>query len=364
MSTENLRKSLETIGDVIEQIASMPPQAPVINDRSISGNKLNGGTYTNFRSVGIKDNATYPDKPVLVIENDKIVAPALDTSTITSPLTVQGNLKVEGEIHARKLHVDEVSADIRNERTSNLEFKGEKGSAVGKGLIWTGGDVTRQFTLQAERFFSSESFDLARDRTYKIANETVISSSELGVGIIKSNLRRVGTLQNLAVEGNLNIDNYVFFDSGSQRLGIGTEAPNGYVSVRNLEHEFVIDSEDERTFKLGTWTTTDFNIITDDTTRISVSAGGTVQLNNKVFVNGKLGVGAKNFSSDADITSAGPIRFDGKKMQAGTEIPTDGSYAVGDIVWNSNPRPTGYVGWVCIRTGTPGEWKPFGQIAS
>ena len=51
-------------------------------------------------------------------------------------------------------------------------------------------------------------------------------------------------------------------------------------------------------------------------------------------------------------------------MQVGSGTPTEGSYRVGDIVWNTAPRPTGYVGWICVREGTPGEWKPFGQIAS
>ena len=51
-------------------------------------------------------------------------------------------------------------------------------------------------------------------------------------------------------------------------------------------------------------------------------------------------------------------------MQNGVAAPTAGSYALGDIVWNSNPQPTGYVGWVCIRAGTPGLWKSFGQISN
>lgn len=362
MSIENLRQSLNNIGDTIERIANAPAPAPVINDRSISGNKLNGGTYTNFRSVGIKDSATYPEQPVLIIENDKIVVPAIETSVITKPLNVKGDLTVDGEIHAHKLHVDEVSADVRNERTSNLEFKGENGNPNGKGLIWTGGEVTKQFTLQPDRLFSSENIDVARDKDYKINNQTVINSTELGTGIIKSNLRKVGTLVNLATEGNLNIDNYVFFDSDSQRLGLGTQEPNGGLSLRNLEHEFIVDSEDEKTFKLGTWSTTELKIITDDKTRISIGATGNIELHNKVSISSKLGVGVKNFSSDADITSAGPIRFDGIKMESGATTPVDGSYTIGDIVWNTNPKPTSHIGWVCIRAGTPGEWKPFGQI--
>ena len=46
----------------------------------------------------------------------------------------------------------------------------------------------------------------------------------------------------------------------------------------------------------------------------------------------------------------------------GTEIPSSGVFRQGDIVWNENTVPSGYIGWVCIRAGSPGEWRPFGQI--
>ena len=51
-------------------------------------------------------------------------------------------------------------------------------------------------------------------------------------------------------------------------------------------------------------------------------------------------------------------------MQSGATAPSAGAYALGDIVWNSNPKPTGYVGWICTREGTPGTWKAFGSISS
>ena len=46
----------------------------------------------------------------------------------------------------------------------------------------------------------------------------------------------------------------------------------------------------------------------------------------------------------------------------GSEIPSSGTFRQGDIVWNENTISSGYVGWVCTRAGTPGEWRPFGQI--
>lgn len=47
-----------------------------------------------------------------------------------------------------------------------------------------------------------------------------------------------------------------------------------------------------------------------------------------------------------------------------TIVPTDGVYEKGDIIWNSNPAPSEFIGFVCIVSGTPGVWKSFGAISS
>jgi hypothetical protein len=112
------------------------------------------------------------------------------------------------------------------------------------------------------------------------------------------------------------------------------------------------------------------HVITDDTSRIVVSANGKVNFGNKdtsdakVSIHGKLGVGVNQVSDDVSLSVAGPIKFENKKFQTGSGTPVEGQYRKGDIVWNEDPKPTGYVGWVCTREGTPGEWKPFGQISS
>ena len=43
--------------------------------------------------------------------------------------------------------------------------------------------------------------------------------------------------------------------------------------------------------------------------------------------------------------------------------PTTGTWALGDIVWNSAPAGSGTIGWVCTAAGTPGTWKTFGAIS-
>jgi hypothetical protein len=166
----------------------------------------------------------------------------------------------------------------------------------------------------------------------------------------------------------LSIDDYIYYNSDSESFGIGTEAPNGKFAVATLDAEFIIDT-DPGTVKLGTWTSDDLEVITDDTTRLKIHANGNIELGVPTStitttVHGRLGVGVNNMDSDVSLATNGPIKIAGKKISSGTEIPTAGTFRQGDIVYNDNAVATGYVGWVCVREGTPGEWKPFGQISS
>lgn len=45
-------------------------------------------------------------------------------------------------------------------------------------------------------------------------------------------------------------------------------------------------------------------------------------------------------------------------------IPTVGSWTQGDIVYNVTATAGGFIGWVCVATGSPGTWKTFGAISA
>lgn len=362
-----INDSLSSLATAIGNLAKQDKSLPDVPDRTISGNKIYGGKIAGFTSVGIEDKAT---KNILVVSDDGISVDSLCAKTIKDGVKVEGTLnadciKVNGEIFAEKLHVDEISADIRNERTSPLEFKDDKGVAYGKGLIWPGGKYTKQFVLNAkpDRFFSTESIELHNEKSYMINGSVVLDETTLGTGVTESHLRKVGRLKGLAVDGNVNIDNFIMWDSNTNRLSIGTEAANGMLSLGSMDHEFVIDPTDSKSFNFGTYTTSTVNIVTDNTPRITLNAIGGIVVHDQMSIKGGLGIGVVNFQKDADITTAGPVRFQNKKFETGSGIPKSGNYIEGDIVWNDRPKPTGYVGWICVRAGSPGEWKPFGAIA-
>ena len=362
-----LKLALNTAADALEVVAHHA-KVPEFLDNGISGNKVHGGIISMFESIGIKDEAT---RRVMHLNDNGISIDNLVVKHINSNPTVAGDLTVNGLITAERLHVNEITADVRNERTTPLEFVADDNGIYGKGLQWRGDGPTKQFIYRAneDRLYSTETIDIAADKSFSIGNIPVLTTTELGSSIRTSSLSRVGTLQDLRTNGNLHIDDYIIYNSDSQRLGFGTEEPNGSISITSLESEFIIDVETDVT-RVGNWTTDDLHIITDNTSRIVVRANGKVDFGRsgrndaQVSVHGRLGVGVNNVPEDVSIALANGIQIGGTKIMTGTELPDNGTYRQGDIVYNTNAVATGYVGWVCVRDGTPGEWKAFGQISS
>jgi len=51
-----------------------------------------------------------------------------------------------------------------------------------------------------------------------------------------------------------------------------------------------------------------------------------------------------------------------KKYETGSAAPSSGTWAIGDVVFNSAPVTGGYIGWVCVTAGSPGTWEQFGYL--
>ena len=371
MSTHDINKIKNSVGellDLVDTLANAKPQPVNITNRSISGDAITGGVITKFSSVGIKDDST---RLVVLVNNDGLLTDFIDVETLVGSVNVEDNLTVGGTLTVDTIRAREVIADNTEERTSSIEFLPTDNGIYGQGLVWKkdGAQGKLVFLPNPDRIWSSDSIDLQEDRSYHIGKLPVLSLNALGSTVTKSNLTTVGTLQGLSIDGDINVDEFMFWNSTTQRLGIGNESPNGMLSLTSLDAEFIIDPEGD-SVKLGTWTTDDLTIITDDTPRITISATGQIifgtkgSTDSRVNINGRLGIGVNNVEEGLSMSTAGPVKIEGKRFEVGSNIPKEGFYKVGDIVWNSDPKPTGYVGWVCTREGTPGVWKPFGQIGS
>jgi hypothetical protein len=53
-----------------------------------------------------------------------------------------------------------------------------------------------------------------------------------------------------------------------------------------------------------------------------------------------------------------------RQVFEGAAAPTSGTWAVGDIVWNTAPTAGGTPGWQCVTAGTPGTWKAMANLAA
>ena len=272
---------------------------------------------------------------------------------INGALTITNDLRVDGT-----LRVANLIADTRVERSSNLEFiSNQTESVYGKGIQWRGEGYTRSFFLAPnfDRFVSSENIDLIADRAFYINKTKVIDHQSLGDGITSSKLTSVGILNELRVAGSFTVDDHL------------SVTGNAVTVFRPFS---ISDVTGNLTFTGSRFETSskDFAIIAATDKIISIDNLGNIALGDKqrtdkiISAYGKLALNVSNPDPDIDLQVNGSIMFGGKKFINAAMAPTSGIWNKGDIAWNSQPEDTGFVGWICITGGKPGEWKPFGYI--
>ena len=368
-------QALETLALALKDLE---PKPPVINYRDIvnsiplrglSGDHIAGGIIRNFASSGITDTAMTEQ---INITDNGVVITALNVTNVVNDVIFDRSVTVHGTVKVNRLEVNELQADLRIERSSSLEFRADKNNPVyGKGLLWIGNETTKQWVYNAEpdRFFSSENIDLASGKGIYVSGVNVLTATSIGSGVEKSNLREVGRLRSLSVDGDVNFNNNIYYSASSCRLGLGTDTPHAAISIADNNIELVLGGTQESHGAIGTFTSSDLELVTDNVPRITVRSNGDITLGNttrspsQVSVHGKLAIGVNTPDPSVDLHVSGAIKFSNNRHAAGDAAPTYGSFTQGDIVWNTKPTPGGWIGWVCIGSGTPGTWIQFGAVA-
>ena len=262
-------------------------------NNSLSGDLINGGTITNFKSSGINDTS---ESIQLTVKNNCV--------EVANDLNVKGTVRVE-----------------------NLEY------------------VQAQVPK------------LNVQKAIMIDHNEVIWKEELGKSVKKSHLTELGVLKDLQVRNT--------FYVADGRVGVNTTAPSADFSVNSGGYEIITRMHEQNAF-VGTHTHVAFAIGTDDTPRLTCRANGDVivgtetgkPVNLNVF--GNLGVGVKYPSEALEVS--GNIKFAQRTFTSGEQAPVDGRWDTGSIVWNEKPEINKHVGWVCVKGGRPGSWRPFGLI--
>ena len=190
-----------------------------------------------------------------------------------------------------------------------------------------------------------------------INHNEVLWQNELGRSVKKSNLEELGVLRNVRVKKT--------FYASEGRVGVGTEAPSALFSVNVNGYEVVTKMQDNSTY-VGTNVPAPFSIGTDETPRITCRSNGDINVGQengkpvKINLYGNVGVGVKHPQESLHVS--GNIKFQDKVFSSGNGAPKEGRWDTGSIVWNDTPEVNQPVGWVCIRAGQPGAWRPFGSI--
>ena len=359
MNRKNLDQALAALADALQSDESAKNElnpleiASKMPDRALTGDKINGGKILNFSSSGIKDNAK---KTQLTLSESGVEVDRLKVGIISQDLNVEGTIKAD------TLEVKHLNADIQFDKKTSLEFEGHS-----KGIIWKGDGTVKQFILtDRNTFFSSESIDVHNGKHYSINGVKVLDEGELGPSVTKSNIRELGRLKGLAVDGHVNINSYLFYNANSDRIGLGTEEPKAALTVAEDMIEVSLGTRDSVKGFVGTHQNAGFDIVTGDTTRISIAGNGNIEIGSnqtKTSIHGSVGINVSNPDNRVDLHVNGAIRFNDKLHLSGDEPPQGGAFNKGDIVWNSKPDEGRPIGWVCSKEGAPGIWRPFGIIS-
>ena len=190
-----------------------------------------------------------------------------------------------------------------------------------------------------------------------VNHNEVIWKDRLGKSVTKSSLQELGILKNLQVRNT--------FYVGDGRVGVNTTAPSADFSVNSGGYEIITTMQESNAY-VGTHTHVAFAIGTDATPRLTCKANGDVVVGNesgkpvKLNVYGQLGIGVKYPHESLEVD--GNIKFAERTFTSGEKEPSDGRWNTGSIVWNEKPSINHPVGWVCIKGGKPGSWRPFGLI--
>ena len=143
------------------------------------------------------------------VTSDTISGPAtinIDPAGVgdnTGTVVIKGDLQIDGT--TTTVNSTTVTVDDKNIVLGSGAANDAAADGGGITLESGEGDKTFNWVDSTDSWTSSENFDLANTKTYKIAGTDVLSSTSLGTNVTTSFLTTVGTLTVLNVGGNVNV---------------------------------------------------------------------------------------------------------------------------------------------------------------
>jgi RNase P/RNase MRP subunit p29 len=270
-----------------------------IKNAIISGDRIKGGTITDFSSTGIEDRAsdvklTILDKAV-VFEN-KLVSQTLDVKgdvTIDGNLVIKGNMPLDSNTTGKIVNETAKTVYDRIEQTLKTEIK----DALVHDFTTKGLDA-KNLTVNGKQIFDGQ--------------------NTLSPVIRKSKLTEVGILKALRVQGEAEFPSMIV---GHNRVGINTRHPSAALAVWDDEAEVLVGKLREHTSFIGSHRRQDVVLTSGGKENIKLQPdGGTV---------------IKFLIANQTLIASAPEapNFDGEK---------------GDVLFNTQPELGGPWGWMCL----------------
>ena len=138
-------------------------------------------------------------------------------SSLTGNLTIAGNLTVNGTtttVNSTTLTVDDKNIELGTV-ASPTDTTADGGGITLKGTT----DKTINWINSTDTWNSSESFNLANGKSFRINNALIADATSLGASVVSSSLTSVGTLTGFTCSGNGQ-----FTGTGQLKLHVGTTA--------------------------------------------------------------------------------------------------------------------------------------------
>lgn len=269
------------------------------DDYNISGDYIKGGIITNFASAGIDDKATQCQ--LTILDNAVVV----EQPIITTGVKVQGNVQVSDTLTVQQLNV-----------TGNID---------------TESAGYRQIIADAEQKILGHIAEHGLIAPKLIFNDrNSISENQLPSSLTVSNLRKVGTLEELQTRGDTLLDETLYVSK--KRVGINTLEPTYALSVWDEEIEVAVNKHGKNRAYIGTHRPFNVTLGAAGKENISLEVDGSVTIND-------LRLGALPIS-----TASIEPNWEGR---------------AGEIVFNDSPKIGLPIGWVCLQGS---RWAKFGII--
>jgi hypothetical protein len=226
-----------------------------------------------------EDGTVIMDKIALKYTSGNIIHSG--SIAITNSVQIDNNLVVAGTITANTFNVKNLVTENGSLDSVGQWIYNTEAELNGKGFTWSyGGGQTQLAYRTGNRIWTSGSFDVAGGSSYNIDNIPVLTLHSLGGTVTTSNLTQVGTLESLSVSGDATFADFIYVNSTSNRIGIGTDDPNTPFSILDNNVEIGISSPEVNLGAIGTVSGHDLAITTDNTPRITVKSFGEVQVGN------------------------------------------------------------------------------------